>query len=316
MKLKILCASLLFIVTSCFAQSWPQKPVRILVPVSPGSGTDVLARIIFEQVQKQTGKPMLIENKVGASGTVAANITSKSEPDGHILLVNTVTHVVVATSYKNLPYSVDEDFTNISGLIAQPFVVTTSSRWKSIEEIVKYGRENPGKLNYGTPGIGSSGHLFMEKFSHAAKIKMENIPFRGTPEAVTEMMAMRLDMFPAPVSSVVSLSKDGRINAVAVSTNRRSPALPDVPTMAEAGVPGADYFFWIGLYGPAKMDPALTSKIYSEVQKAMATPEVKAKLIELGAEPIKLTPNEFSSFVRKEIKHNGDIITRSKITMD
>jgi tripartite-type tricarboxylate transporter receptor subunit TctC len=316
MKIKLLCISLLIATTSVFAQEWPQKQVRVLVPLSPGSGTDIIARTIFAEVSKQTGKNFLVENKMGASGTIAASMVAKSEPDGYTLLVNTVTHTVVATSYKNLSYDVENDFTNVTGLIAQPFVIATSSRWKSIAEIIKYGRENPGKLNYGTPGVGSSGHLFMEKFAHVAKIKMVDIPFRGTPEAVTEMMANRLDMFPAPVSSVVSLSKDGRINSVAVSTLKRSPSLPDVPTIAEAGAPGADYSFWIGLFAPAKMDPSLVAKINSEIQYAMAQPEVRAKLLELGAEPIKLSPTGFDLFVKREIKHNAEIVTRSKITME
>ena len=316
MKLKLLVASLIVVTSTAFAQEWPEKQVRVLVPVSAGSGTDVIARIIFAEVAKQTGKTFLVENKTGASGTIASSIVAKSDPDGYTLLVNTVTHTVVSTSYKNLPYSVENDFTNVSGLISQPFVVATSSRWKSVAEIIKYGRENPGKLNYGTPGVGSSGHLFFEKFAHVAKIEMVSIPFRGTPEAITEMMANRLDMFPAPVSSVVGLSKDGKINSVAVSTLKRSPALPDVPTIAEAGLPGADYVFWIGLFGPSKMDASLTAKINLQVQNAMASPEVKTKLLELGAEPMKLTPAAFDSHVKREIKHNAEIITRSKITME
>jgi len=310
-----LCAAMLFVSSVVSAQICSQKQVKVLVPLSPGSGTDVIARTIFEQVSQQIGQNVVVENKMGGTGTIAAAIVAKSQPDGCTLLVNTVSHTVVATS-KNLSYSVTNDFTNISGLIEQPFVIATSVRFKSVADIVKYGLENPGKLNYGTPGVGSSGHLFMEKFAHAAKIKMVDIPFRGTPEAMTEIMSTRLDMFPAPVSSMIALSKDNRVNSVAVSTAKRSFALPDVPTVAEAGFPSADYSFWIGLFAPAGMNSELVAKIHSEVQRAMASPEVKAKLITLGADQMKKTPTEFDAFVKREIKNNAEIINRSNITLE
>jgi tripartite-type tricarboxylate transporter receptor subunit TctC len=317
MKLKLIIAAMVMVTSTSFAQEWPQKQVKVIIAGTPGSVLDNISRTVFEQVSKQTGKAFTMENKAGAGGTIASITVAKSLSDGHTLLVNTVTHTVVPSAYKNLPYSVEEDFTNISGLISQPFAVATSLKWKTVGEIVKYGKENPGKLNYGTPGVGSSGHLFMEKFSHSANFKMENIPFRGSPEAMIELAAGRIDIFPAPVSQALPFQKDGRINIVAVTSPKRSVNLPDVPTMSESGVLGATYLYWIGVFGPSKMDTKQTSIINSEIQRALSSPEVKLKLNDLGiTDTFKMTSNEFDNFVRSEIKHNAEIVTRSKITME
>lgn len=309
--------SLLLPATPGWAQDWPQpRAVRIVVPFTPGSATDVVSRAVFEQVSRQIGQPVVVENRAGGGTTIGSALVAKAEPDGHTLLVNSTSHVVVAAAFKNLSYSVADDFTSVAGLITQPFAVATRTRYKSIAELVQYGRANPGKLNYGTNGPGTSGHLFMEKFALAAKIKMTQIPFRGTPEAMTEVMADRLDMFPGPVLNTLKLAKDGRVNALAVSTTTRSAFMPDVPTLAEAGVPGADYVFWIGAFGPARMRPAVTERIHAEVQRAMAVPDVKAKIANLGADPINSSVAEFDSFVKREIKSNAEIFISAGIKME
>jgi tripartite-type tricarboxylate transporter receptor subunit TctC len=196
--------SLLLPATPGWAQDWPQpRAVRIVVPFTPGSATDVVSRAVFEQVSRQIGQPVVVENRAGGGTTIGSALVAKAEPDGHTLLVNSTSQVVVAAAFKNLSYSVADDFTSVAGLITQPFAVATRTRYKSIAELVQYGRANPGKLNYGTNGPGTSGHLFMEKFALAAKIKMTQIPFRGTPEAMTEVMADRLDMFPGPVLTMM-----------------------------------------------------------------------------------------------------------------
>jgi tripartite-type tricarboxylate transporter receptor subunit TctC len=317
MKIKLLVISLMIGLTSAHAQEWPQKQVKVIIAGTPGSVLDNISRTVFDQVSKQTGKIFTMENKAGAGGTIASTTVAKSLSDGHTLLVNTVTHTVVPSAYKNLPYNVEEDFTNISGLISQPFAVATSLKWKTVGEIVKYGKENPGKLNYGIPGVGSSGHLFMEKFAHSANFKMQNIPFRGSPEAMVELMAGRIDIFPAPVSQALSFQKDGRVNIVAVTSPKRSVIVPDVPTMSESGVLGATYLYWIGVFGPSKMDMKQVLIINSEIQRALSSSEVKSKLNDLGiTDTFKMSPNEFDTFVRSEIKHNAEIVTRSKITLE
>ena len=317
MKIKNLAFLVCMTASSVFAQSWPEKPVKVVIAVQSGGGTDVMARLVFKQISEQTGKNFIMENRAGASGVIAAREVAKSDPDGYTLLVNTVTHTVVATSFKNLNYNVENDFTNIAGMVSQPFVIATGPRWKNITELTKYAKENPNKLSYGTPGVGTSGHLFMEKVTNATNMKMLSIPYKGTSEAYVDLFTNRIDMYPAPVSTVAMFAKDGKMNALAVSSNKRNSAIPNVPSMAEIGLPEAEYLFWIGVFGPAKMEKSLVDRINLEIIKAMDSPELRNKLInEFGAEPIRMSPTQFDAYVKREIKHNAEIIKRSNIVME
>jgi tripartite-type tricarboxylate transporter receptor subunit TctC len=298
------------------AQDWPaRQPIKILVPFSAGSATDVIGRAVFDQVSRQIEQSVLVENRAGGGTTIASAAVAKSEPDGYTLLVNSTSHVVVATTFPKLPYSVADDFTALSGLASQPFVITTRTRYKSIADLVQFGRANPGVLNYGSNGPGTSGMLFMEKFALMAKMKMTHVPFRGTPEAMTEIVADRLDMFPGPVLNVLELARDGKVNLLAVSTPRRSSALPNVPTLAEAGVPDADYSFWIGAFAPSRTPRPIAERLNAEIIKALNSPEVRKKIAALGADPMPMSLAEFDVFVRREIKLNADIFTAAGIKL-
>ncbi len=299
------------------AQEWPaRQPIRIIVPFSAGSATDVIARAVFDQVSRQIEQSVLVENRAGGGTTVGSSAVAKAEPDGYTLLVNSTSHVVVATTFPKLSYSVADDFTALSGLASQPFVITTRIKYKSIADLVQFGRANPGVLNYGSNGPGTSGMLFMEKFALMAKIKMTQVPFRGTPEAMTEIVADRLDMFPGPVLNTLELARDGKVNLLAVSTPRRSSALPDVPTLAEAGVPGADYSFWIGAFAPARTPRPIAERLNAEIVKALGSAEVKKKIAALGADPMPMSIAEFDAFVRSEIKLNADIFAAAGIKLE
>jgi tripartite-type tricarboxylate transporter receptor subunit TctC len=298
------------------AQDWPaRQPIKILVPFSAGSATDVIGRAVFDQVSRQIEQSVLVENRAGGGTTIASAAVAKSEPDGYTLLVNSTSHVVVATTFPKLPYSVADDFTALSGLASQPFVITTRTRYKSIADLVQFGRANPGVLNYGSNGPGTSGMLFMEKFALMAKMKMTHVPFRGTPEAMTEIVADRLDMFPGPVLNVLELARDGKVNLLAVSTPRRSSALPNVPTLAEAGLPDADYSFWIGAFAPSRTPRPIAERLNAEIIKALNSPEVRKKIAALGADPMPMSLAEFDVFVRREIKLNADIFTAAGIKL-
>ena len=298
-----------------WAQDWPtRQPVKVIVPFTAGSATDVIARAVFNQISRQIDQSVLVENRSGAGTTLGSAVVAKADPDGYTLLVNSTSHVVVATTFPKLPYSVSEDFIALSALAAQPFVITTRTKYKSIADLVEFGRANPGVLNYGSNGIGTSGMLFMEKFALVAKIKMTHVPFRGTPEAMTEIVADRLDMFPGPALSMLELAKSGNVNALAVSTPQRSSSMPDVPTLAEAGLPGADYTFWIGAFAPAKTPRSVAERIHSEIIKALSSPDVKKKIADLAADPMPMSMAEFDAFVRKEIKLNADIFAAAGIT--
>ena len=304
-------ALLLFSPVAASAQDWPAKqPIKIVVPFTAGSATDIAGRIVFEQVGKQIGQNFVFENRGGAGTTLGAAMAAKSDPDGYTLLVNSTSQVVVASTYAKLPYSVVDDFIPISGLADIPFVVSTTTQYKSMKDVVAAGSK-PGGIFYGTNGPGSSGHLFMEALRLAAGYPITHVPFRGTVEAMTEVIAGRIDMFPAPALNAINLAKEGRVNALAISSPKRLGLMSDVPTLAEIGLPKAQYQFWVGSFAPAKTPKPIVERLNREVIAALKVKEVADKIIALGANTMPMTPAEFDTFVRKEIALNGEIVKAS-----
>ena len=293
------------------AQDWPAKqPIKIVVPFTAGSATDIAGRIVFEQVGKQIGQNFVFENRGGAGTTLGAAMAAKSDPDGYTLLVNSTSQVVVASTYAKLPYSVADDFIPISGLADIPFVVSTTTRYKSMKDVVAAGSK-PGGIFYGTNGPGSSGHLFMEALRLAAGYPITHVPFRGTVEAMTEVIAGRIDMFPAPALNAINLAKEGKVNALAVSSPKRLGLMSDVPTLAEIGLPKAQYQFWVGAFAPAKTPKLIIERLNCEVVAALHVKEIADKIAALGGSPMPMTPAEFDAFVRKEIALNAEIVKAS-----
>jgi tripartite-type tricarboxylate transporter receptor subunit TctC len=305
---------LLAVNSSALAQEWPAKePIKVIVPFTPGSATDIVARVVFNQVSQQVGQTVIVENRGGGGTTIGSAFVAHSDPDGYTLLVNSTSHVVVASVYAHLSYNVADDFTALTLLASQPFVATAPAKYKTMADFVAYGRAHPGALNYGSNGIGTAGQLFMVNIGLAAKITMTHVPFRGTADALTEMISNRLDLFPAPAAAMIELAKAGKVSALAVSTAQRSQAMPDVPTIAEAGYPDATYNFWIGAFAPAKMPPAISARLHDEIIKALAVPEVKKEIINLAADPMPMSMSDFDAFVRKEIKLNAGIVRAAGI---
>jgi tripartite-type tricarboxylate transporter receptor subunit TctC len=305
-------ASLLsFSPVAALAQDWPAKqPIKIVVPFTAGSATDIAGRIVFEQVGKQIGQNFVFENRGGAGTTLGAAMAAKSDPDGYTLLVNSTSQVVVASTYAKLPYSVADDFIPISGLADIPFVVSTTTKYKSMKDVVAAGSK-PGGIFYGTNGPGSSGHLFMEALRLAAGYPITHVPFRGTVEAMTEVIAGRIDMFPAPALNAINLAKEGRVNALAVSSPKRLGLMSNVPTLAEIGLPKAQYQFWVGAFAPAKTPKPIIERLNREVVAALHVKEIADKIAALGGSPMPMTPAEFDAFVRKEIALNAEIVKAS-----
>src|SRR6478735_579701 len=234
------------------AQDWPAKqPIKVIVPFTAGSATDIAGRIVFEQVGKQIGQNFVFENRGGAGTTLGAAMVAKADPDGYTLLVNSTSQVVVASTYAKLPYSVADDFIPISALADIPFVVSTTTHYKSMKDVVA-ASSKPGGIFYGTNGPGSSGHLFMEALRLAAGYPITHVPFRGTVEAMTEVIAGRIDMFPAPALNAISLTKEGKVSSLAVSSPKRLPLMPDVPTLAESGLPTASSNSWSAPLAPPR----------------------------------------------------------------
>lgn len=304
-------ALLLLSPAAALAQDWPTKqPIKVIVPFSAGSATDVAGRIVFDQVGKQIGQSFIFENRGGAGTTLGAGMAAKSDPDGYTLLVNSTSQVVVASTYAKLPYSVADDFVGISGLADIPFVVVTTPTYKTMKDVIDAGKK-PGGIFYGTNGPGSSGHLFMEALRLAAGYPITHVPFRGTVEALTEVIAGRIDMFPGPALNAIPLTKDGKLSSLAVSSPKRLPLMPEVATLAEIGLPKAQYQFWVGSFAPAKTPKPIVDRLNREVVAALQVKEVADKIIALGGSTMPMTTAEFDSFVRKEIALNAEIVKAS-----
>lgn len=302
MKRVLISAALLLSAGLALAQAYPNKPIRIVVPFTPGSATDIMARIVGEKLGTAWGQTVIVDNKPGAGGTVGSAFVAKSEPDGYTLLVVSTGHVVNPVLYPGLSYDTVGDFAGITPLASLPnvLVVGANSPIKNVQELIAAAKANPGKLNYASAGTGSATHVNAEKFRAVTGIQATHIPFKGTPETITETVAGRVDFMFTPVLSSIPMIRDNRMRALAVSTAQRSSALPEVPTVSEAGVPGFVFDFWIGLLAPAKTPRDVVNKLNQEVGKALAQPDVKERMAKLGGEPMPMSPERFDAFIREE----------------
>ena len=286
------------------AQTFPSKPIKLVVPFSAGSGTDIVARTVGEAMAKGLGQPVVVENKPGAGGTLAAAAVARGEADGHTVLVPSSGHAVNPSIYPNLSYDTLKDLTGVTPLVAMPnvLVVSPARGWKSVADLVAAAKAKPGALNYASAGVGSATHFNAEKFRLQAGLDAVHVPFKGTPEAISDIIGGRCDWFFAPLSSALPLIRDGKLQALAVSTAKRSSLLPDVPTTVEAGVPGSDYTFWVAFVVPAATPAAAVQRLQQEAAKALAQPELIEKLAKIGAEPMLMPSAEFNVFIRNEVE--------------
>jgi tripartite-type tricarboxylate transporter receptor subunit TctC len=287
---------------SVSAQTYPTGPIRIIVPFTAGSATDVMARVIGERLSPVFGQPVLVENRPGAGGTIGIALVAKSAPDGHTLGVVSTGHVVNPVLYKDLPYDTIRDFSGVAPLANLPSVLIVPQALgpKNVRELVALAKSKPGALNYGTAGVGSAAHINSEKFNVASEINAVHVPFKGTPEILADTMAGRVQFAWVPLVSSVGALKDGRLMALAVSTRARTNVLPDVPTIAEAGFPGGQFDFWVGMLAPARTPAAVVSRLNAEIQKAEQEPDVRARLTKLGAEPMPMSPQQFDTYIQEE----------------
>jgi tripartite-type tricarboxylate transporter receptor subunit TctC len=291
------------------AQDWPTKqPIRVMVPFTAGSATDITARTVMDQVGKQIGQSFVVENRGGAGTTLGSNLVARSEPDGYNILVSSTSMVVVASTYLNLPYSVTNDFVAVGALADIPFFVGTSTKYKTLKELIEINKKPGGNILYGTAGPGSSGHLFMEQLRLVAGYPVTHVPFRGTPEAMTEMVAGRLDMYPTPAVNAIPLSRDGKISTLAVSSPKRLPTMPEVATLREVGLPDAEYQFWVGAFAPAKTPKPIVERLNREIAAALNVKEVVDKLLALGGTPMPMTQPEYEAFVKQQIELNAKVV--------
>jgi len=302
MKRLLTFAALALIAGHALAQ-YPNKAVHVIVSFTPGSSTDIVGRVVMAKVSEYWGQPVVVENRGGAGGSIGSAVVAKAAPDGYMLLINSNAHSVNPAIYAKLPYETTKDFTEIAPLSIQPnvLVVNANSSYKTLMDLVKEGKAKPGSINWGHAGIGSGTHLNTERFLAASGIKVTQVPFKGTPEVFAAMFGGDVHAYWAPISAAMSSIKSGRLRPLAVSTAKRNATLPDVPTTGEAGVQGADSPLWFGVWGPAGMQPDVVNKINADVRKALQDPAVKDRLMNLGNDPMDMSPQEFARFVRSEI---------------
>ncbi len=297
------------------AQGYPNKPVRAIISFTPGSSTDILGRLVMQKVSEAWGQPVVVENRGGAGGSLAANAVAKSAADGYTLLIDSSAHAVTPAIYASLPYDTLKDFVDIVPLAVQPnvLVVPAGSPYKSVMELVEAARARPGAINFASAGVGSGTHLNLERFIAAANIKVTHVPFKGTPEVMSALFGNTVDCYWGPISAIMPSITGGKLRALAVSTARRSSQLPDVPTTTEAGVPGADSPLWFGVWAPAGTPADVVAKISTDVRKALANPEVHQKLAALGNDVMDMSPEQFARFVREEMDTYAKVIRAAGI---
>lgn len=317
LRLKMaLAAATLAIIPSAYAQTWPAgQPIKVIIPFTAGSATDVIARTVFEQVGSQIGQTFVVDNRVGASGTLGANAVAKADPDGYTLLVNSSSHTITPSTFPNLPYDTEKDFAAVIPLanLANVLVVAPS-KYKSVKDVADAARAKPGALNYASAGAGSASHVNAERFLLAANAKAQHVPFKGAPEALREIVADRIDFYFTPLAPARGLINDGKLAAIAVSSSSRSKALPNVPTTIEAGLPNSEYNFWIGVFAPAKTPASILERLHQEIAAALANPGVQEKLTKLGADPMVMSSADFRALIGKEIKDNAALVKAAGIT--
>ena len=297
---------------------WPRgQPIRVVVPFTAGSGTDIVARMLGESLGPALGTSIVVDNRAGAGGTLGAALVAKAPPDGTTLLVHSAGHLVNPALYPNLPYDTLKDFAGVTPLASLPNVlVTAPGHFKDVRDLVEQAKAKPGVLNYGSAGNGSATHMNAEVFRFAAGIQAQHVPFKGTPEALSETMAGRIDWFFAPMVSALTLVQGGKLKALAVGTAKRSEVLPQLPTTVEAGVAGSEYLFWVGLFAPAKTPRPIVERLHAEVTRILASSEVKERLDKLGAEPFLMTPAAFDGFLADETAKTQQLVRAAGIKLN
>ena len=280
-------------VAGVFAQPFPSKPVHVVVPFPPGGGADALARIMGPYLMKTWGQPVIVENKPGASGHIGAESVANSPADGYTLMMSST----ASLTEKNV-----HQFAPVTLVSASPYVIVANPKVPAndVRELIAYAKKNPGKLTFGSSGTGAASHLSAELFKSLAGVEMLHVPYKGTGQAATDLLAGQIDLMFAPAQAVMPHVLAGRLKALAVTSAKRSATLPDLPTAAESGLPGYESIGWFGLLVPAATPKAVVEKLSADANKVLADPEVKQKLIALGAEPSANTPAQFARFIRED----------------
>ena len=285
------------------ADTYPSKPIRAIIPFGAGSATDVIPRIVFDELSARLGQPIIVENRGGAGGTIGAAAVAKADPDGYTLLVNSSAHTITPAIYPNLAYDAAVDFASVGAIGSVPnvLIIAPAKGIRTLKEFVDTAKAKPGTFNFASVGVGSAVHLSAERFRIAAGYEAVHIPFKGGAEALTEVIAGRVEYYFCPIATALPHIRDGRLLGLAVSSPKRASALPDVPTTLESGFSDSDYTFWIGAFAPAKTPKEIVEKLNREMAAAVASPAVREKLLTLGVEAMPMSPAEFDAYVKGEL---------------
>ena len=297
---------------------FPAKPIRMLVPFSAGSATDFFARLLGQKMTEHWGQQVVVDNRPSAGGVVASETLLAALPDGYTLMLVSIGHAVNASLYSKLPYDTIRDFAGITLVADTPtvLVVTPALGLKSVKDLVDLAKSKPGQINYASAGIGSGAHINAEQFKLATGINVVHVPFKGTPEALTNVIGGSVQFFFSPITGAVTLVKGGKITALAVSTRERSPVLPDLPSAAEVGVPGFEFNLWTGLVGPGKLTKDVKDKLNKEAVTILAAPEVKERMLTQGATPHPMSPAQFDAFIKAEVERLAKVVKASGAKAD
>jgi tripartite-type tricarboxylate transporter receptor subunit TctC len=301
------------------ADPYPSKPIKMIVAFNAGGATDIIARIVSQKLSESLGQTVIVDNRPGATGIVGTEMVAKSAPDGYTLLMVTAgTHAINASLFKNLPYDPVKDFVHINFTATAPnvLIVNNSVPANSVKDLIKLAKEKPGQLTFGSAGSGSTLHLSGELFKSMAGVDITHVPYKGGAPAMTDMLGERLTMMFDSISQAVPHIKAGKVRALAVTSAKRSQSLPDVPTIAEAGVPGYESTAWFGVVAAASTPKEIVTKLNTEINKALADPEVKEKLLALGTEPVGGTPEQFTAHVTAEVAKWAKVVEASGAKVD
>jgi tripartite-type tricarboxylate transporter receptor subunit TctC len=317
----MLAATAIAFVSGASAQTatWkPTQPIKAIIPFGAGSATDGIARIVLDEFGRQIGQTVVIENRAGASGTLGAQLVAKAEPDGYTFLVTTSSHTVTPSTFSQLPYDVKTDFTPVIPLVSIPNVIVVSAKrdYKTAKDLVADAKSKPGKMNYASAGAGSATHLAAERFRLAGGIEAQHVPFKGSSEAITEILSDRIDFYAAPINTAAPLIREGKLKGLAVSSSQRASALPNLPTTVEAGLPDSGYEFWVGALLPRNTPQNIVDAYVAAMQRALTEPAVAKKLADLGADPLKLSPADFAKMIEAEVKSNAAVVKAAGIKVN
>jgi tripartite-type tricarboxylate transporter receptor subunit TctC len=305
-------------VATAQTSTWPARPVRVVVPFPPGGTVDIVARTVAQKLSEQSGQPFLVENRAGANGVVGSDGVAKAAPDGYTLLVNASIHVINPLLLKNVPFDVERDFTAISNLGSVPLLVTAhpSVPATNLREFITVARADPRKYTFATSGLGSSGHLTVEMIMREAKLPLLLVAYKGAGPALNDLVGGQVSSMADPFPSSYPQVKGGRLKPLAVTSAKRSPLMPDVPTVAESGFAGFEMVSWYGLWGPAKLPREVTARIAQEAARAVQSPDVRERLGAQGFDPVGSTPEAFASYVTAEIRKYAQVIRDANIKVE